>query len=304
MREEPLPANPNCVSFATDAGSLFSGRSWAELQQLAIAVGGPFHDASQLPTLAGYAWRVALDRKNERSSQGQLFFVFDGPATSAHLDQLESAAGTCGVGFGAATVERAPPNGAAAVYLFGGRAHGVWSKDEAAGEPQMRKLVVTPSHVSVRVAPTTVRLSDSVPDDQLVDLPQVIGIPAPYSESERELERMRIAFALRWIDRIVRADGVVRDDEQSFVRDLFPEELLRRLGLDEASAVEEYFTEACDTLPVHLGHHDKLALVGLFFSACSSDGSIDPREMRVLREGGEALGLSREQVVKYLQRFW
>jgi hypothetical protein len=31
---------------------------------------------------------------------------------------------------------------------------------------------------------------------------------------------------------------------------------------------------------------------------------LDAREMKVLKEAGEALGLTREEVVQYLQRFW
>jgi uncharacterized tellurite resistance protein B-like protein len=300
VREEPLPANPNCVSFATDAGRLFGKRSWADLQRLAIDVGQPFHDECQLPTLVGYAWRVALDRKNERQNQGQLWFVFDGPATSAHLDLLESCAQSTGVGFGPASIERTPATGAPAIYLCGGRPHAVWTVDETAPEPWLRKLQL----LDGRITPVHVSASAASAADRLADLPDLIGVPAPYSEAEREGERMRLAFALRLVDRIVQADGVVRDDEKQFVSNLFPTDLLQRLGLDESAAVDEYFAEACEALPILLGHHDKLALVGLFFSACCSDGSLDAREMRVLKEGGEMLGLSREQVVKYLQRFW
>ena len=53
-----------------------------------------------------------------------------------------------------------------------------------------------------------------------------------------------------------------------------------------------------------LGHHDKLAMIGLFFSACYSDGTLDAREMRVLKDAADALGVERERVVQYLQRFW
>jgi uncharacterized tellurite resistance protein B-like protein len=300
LREEPLPSNPNCVSFTTDAAALFGGRSWASLQQLAISVGGPFHEESRLPTLVGYAWRVALDRKNERLSQGQLWCVFDGPATSAHLDLLEASVAQVGLGFGPATVERTPVSGAASIYLFGGRPHVVWSVDATSPEPWLRKLLL----VDGRVVPVQVPLSQATEEDRVGELPAVIGVPAPYSESEREGERMRIAFAIRLVDRIVRADGVVHDGERRFVVDLFPPDLLQRLGLEHPAAVDEYFEAAKEALPIQLGHHDKLALVGLFFSACASDGSLDAREMRVLKEGGEMLGLSREQVVKYLRRFW
>ena len=115
---------------------------------------------------------------------------------------------------------------------------------------------------------------------------------------------MRLAFALQFTRRIVEADGVVREREAEFFDAVFPRDLVLRLGLDDASTQAEYFDAARVELPRTLGHHDKLGLVGLFFSACFSDGSLDAREMRILKDAGEALGLTREQVVKYLRRFW
>jgi uncharacterized tellurite resistance protein B-like protein len=297
------------VSFAADARGLFGARTWAELQQLAIDVGAPFHDEAHLPTVVGYAWRVALDRKNVRQSQGVMWFVFDGPATSAHLDLLEAAARRVGAGFGPATVERTPANGAPSIYLFDGRPHVVWSTEpeiddggppRQSAEPWLRKLILADG----RISPVLVWSSVATDDERLPGLPAVVGVPAPYTDSEREVERMRLAFALRFVDRIVAADGVVRDDERAFVSNVFPPDLLERLGLTEAPVVEEYFDEARESLPVVLGHHDKLALVGLFFSACASDGQLDAREMRILKEGGELLGLTRDEVVNYLRRLW
>jgi uncharacterized tellurite resistance protein B-like protein len=85
---------------------------------------------------------------------------------------------------------------------------------------------------------------------------------------------------------------------------VFPDDLMARLGLEDDAACDEYLQAAYEELPALLGYHDKLGLIGLFFSACYSDGSLDAREMRVLKEAGEALGLTREEVVKYLRRFW
>ena len=45
-------------------------------------------------------------------------------------------------------------------------------------------------------------------------------------------------------------------------------------------------------------------MIGLFFSACYSDGALDAREMRVLREAGESLGMETRDVARYLERFW
>ena len=115
---------------------------------------------------------------------------------------------------------------------------------------------------------------------------------------------MRLAFAMHFCDRVVRADGVVHVEEAEFVANVFPADLVRRLGLDAEATRAEHLRAALEVLPQRLGHHDKLGLVGLLFSACYSDGTLDAREMRVLKEAGEALGLTKEHVVKYLRRFW
>ena len=299
-REQVLSANPNCVSFATDAATLFEGRTWSELQQLAALVVGPFHAASGLVTQVGFGWRIALDRKNTRHTQGTLYFVFDGPATSGHLDTLEFAVQALDKGFGHATIERVPANGALAVIAADGGCCAVWTRDVTGGEPWVRRL----ESIDGRVRAVVTDAADLGPNDVWDGIGQVIGIPPTYGVAEQEAERMRLAFALWFTDRIVEADGVVQASEVEFVESLFPSDLLERLGLDELSMREEYFVAARELLPVQLGHHDKLGLIGLFFSACYSDGTLDAREMRVLKEAGEMLGLTKEEVVKYLRRFW
>jgi uncharacterized tellurite resistance protein B-like protein len=299
-RDQVLSANPNCVSFATDAPSLLDGKSWSELQQLAAAVVGPFHAASGLATQVGYAWRISLDRKNERRTQATLYFVFDGPATSGHLDTLELAVHGLGKGFGPGTIERVPANGALAVIAVDGACSGVWARDVTGGDPWVRKLDWSEG----RIRPVVIDADALGPNDVWGGIEHVVGVPPRYGIAEQEAERMRLAFALYFTDRIVRADGVVREGETEFVDSLFPPDLLERLGLDETPVREEYFAAARELLPSQLGHHDKLGLIGLFFSACYSDGTLDAREMRVLKEAGEMLGLTREEVVKYLGRFW
>lgn len=299
-REQALSANPNCVSFATDAATLLDGKTWSELQQLAASIVRPFHEASGFVIQVGFAWRIALDRKNVRHTQGTLYFVFDGPATSANLDTLEAAVQALDKGFSQPTIERVPANGALAVIAVDGACHGIWTRDVTGGEPWIRKLESSEG----RVRPVVVDAADIGPNDGWSGIAHVIGTAPVYGVAEQEGERMRLAFALWFIDRIVHADGVVHAAEAEFVDSLFPSDLIERLGLDELSMREEYFIAAKELLPVQLGHHDKLALIGLFFSACYSDGTLDAREMRVLKEAGEVLGLSREEVVKYLRRFW
>ncbi len=300
-RVEPLPVNVNCVGYAAEADAILTGRSWADVVRLAAKAAGPFHAACGLPVLAGYGWRVALDRKNRRSTQVTLYFVLDGPATAQHIDLLDSLVAGVHPSFQPGTVDRTPVHGAPVLLGVGGVLHGVWCRDEGgAGDHWIRKLVLR----SGRVVPELVTRAAVGADDHCAELPQVIGTPGAHGEAEREAERMRIAFARHFSRRIVEADGEVRDAEAEFLGTVFPPDLLSWLGFDEPGVEAEYLAAASEVLAGQLGHHDKLGLVGLLFSLSTSDGSLDAREMRVLREAGDLLGLSREAVVKYLRRFW
>lgn len=297
MPERVLPANPNCVSFVVEATAEVAGRPWAEALRSAARAGLPFHAASGLPCMVGLSWRAQLDRKNRRHLHVQQYFVFDGPATSAHLDALERSVCAEVPGFGAGSIERVPVTGVSALLVRDGVAHALVLR--SGGRLAVRHLAFRDG----KVQPEEVDL-DAAGDLLPLEMPRVVGIAPAYGEAERESERMRLAFALHFARRIVEADGVVRPDEEEFLRAVFPSDLVTRLGLDDVAVRDEYFDAAREALAVQLGHHDKLGLVGLFFSACYSDGSLDAREMRVLREAGELLGLTREEVVKYLRRFW
>ena len=45
-------------------------------------------------------------------------------------------------------------------------------------------------------------------------------------------------------------------------------------------------------------------MLSIFYAACYADGRLEVRELRVLREAAEALGLGREEVMRYLERLW
>lgn len=310
MHQRPLPTNPNCVSFTADAAPLFSTRSWGELQEIAARIALSFFRLCRLPVLAGYSWRVAMDRKNEQQLQGQLYFVFDGPATSEHLDALEGAVLVADLGFGPATVERVPLTGAPAALAVDGHCYAPWSLEpvdagggeepQPAAEPWARQLGWSDG----RVRPRVLYRSQAGPTDQAGHLEAVIGVAPPYTEAEQNAERMRLAFARRVVEQILSAASPLNAEKHQFLDHLFPVDLLVRLGLANAEVVNEYYDAAREVLPFTLGHHDKLALVGVFFSTCCREGTLDAREMRALREGGEMLGLTRDQVVKYLRRFW
>ena len=115
---------------------------------------------------------------------------------------------------------------------------------------------------------------------------------------------MKLAFARHYSELIVRADGEVARDEADFLASVFPRELMEQFGLHTDEEVRRSHEEACKQLPVLLGHHEKLGLVGLFFSASHSDGQVSAVEMKVLKEAATILGLEGHEVVDYLARIW
>jgi uncharacterized tellurite resistance protein B-like protein len=299
-REQPLPVNVNCICYPAEATSILEGRSWADTVRLAARAVGAFHAVCRMPVLAGFGWRVALDRKNRRTTQLTMYFVLDGPATAQHLDTLEQFVRSAHPAFGDGNIERVPVHGVPVVVATDGRLDALWGRDRATGEPWIRKLVSAEG----TVVPRIVSWSSVAADDVCPELPQAFAVTGAYGEADREAERMRLAFARHFSQRIVEADGELRVGETEFLANVFPPDLVQRLGLDEMGVEAEYLAAAREALPGQLGHHDKLGLVGLLFSACYADGNLDAREMRVLREASESLGLPRESVVKYLRRFW
>lgn len=296
--EIPIPSNPNAVVFATDAARLFHERSWPAMQALAAKVALPVSESSGLPVLVGFAWRAMLDRKNRTQLQGLLYAMMDGPLTREQLAALELSVEDLDLGFCAPCIERMPPTAAHAVLAAEGRSYGLLFWEEG-GNPAIRALSLEGGRVVASHTPV-----EDTTDGTIGELPHAIAIPSPYGPEEQESERMRLSYALGITERIIAADGKVDPEETAWVVELFPPDLLARLGLSDPAVRAEYFEAARTTLPSSLGHHDKLALVGLFFSACFSDGRVDAREMRVLKDAAEQLGLTKEEVVKYLQRFW
>lgn len=290
----PLPANPNAVVFAAPASVVFDRRSWSKILELARGPLMSLHLVCELPVLAGYGWRVGLDRKNRRTLNLTLYFAVDGAVSPEHLDGLDRAMAHNPIRWSTSHIERIPANGVAALLARDGEAHLVCTAD---ANPSVRCITLEDGAVAVTE-------TDASPIAETLDMDLVVGTSAPYSDVDREMERMRLAFAHTFALRIVEADGVVHAGEERFMLEVFRPEVMERLGLTDPKALAANLERALAELPERLGYHDKLALIGLFFSACYSDGTVDAREMRVLKDAADALGVERERVVNYLQRFW
>ncbi len=294
--EVDLPTNPNCLLFAADATDVLVGRPWADVQRIAARALRKFHDASGLVASAAFSWRVNLDRMNRRHTQVTMIFVIDGPATAEQLQIIEDVAANSAVYWTQSSIERIPANAIQSLVARDGRLYQLWSKTEDGCFAYQLML-----HGA------SVRLHRASPDRVRADtfLPSVThAVGHAVLPADRELECMRLAFAQHFARKVIEADGRILPDEEEFMASVFPTDVMRELGVDDRANRERALVKGLRRLPEKLGHHDKLALVGLLFSACFSDGNLDAREMKVLKEAGERLGLTREEVVKYLQRFW
>lgn len=293
-----LPTNPNAVVFTASAAELFHGRDWPAICRFAAQGLVEFDGASGLGGVAGYSWRTRIDRKNNRIPQVLAAFIFDGPATSRHMKVLEDAMRHAAIGWSIAHIERVPEKLALAVMIRDGLLHHLW--EGTAEQPVFKDLVFSKGNVLLRERAA----ADCVEADFLPGVRHVRAVQPTFEDHDADLERMRLVFAQHFAKRIVEADGRIRDEELVFLDSVFPRHLMRKLQVADAASADAWFQRSCSELPSRLGHHDKLAMVGLFFSASYSDGSLDAREMRVLREAGEALGLTRHEVARYLERFW
>lgn len=293
-----LPMNPNGVVFLADAETVLGGRSPREVLELGRIGLEALYQESGLSAAFALAWRVAIDRKNERRPQVMVVFVFDGPATKGHLAALEASMRNSVVPWSPAQIERMPQNRALGLMRLDGRLLQLWESSDRG--PVVRDLVLSERGVSIRErGPQEVDHSDFP-----VSVRHMLARPPRFEDHDADLERMRLVFARHFANLIVEADGRIREEELVFLDTVFPNSLMRQLDLNDDLEIEAWLDRAFKELPHALGHHDKLAMIGLFFSACYSDGALDAREMRVLREAGESLGMETRDVARYLERFW
>ena len=122
----------------------------------------------------------------------------------------------------------------------------------------------------------------------------------PASPHPLHKDRLKVAFAIKISEMIVKADGVIQPSEKEFLEEAFPAEMLAALGLEDPAEYETLRNLALDELPDLLDREEKLMLVGLFLAVCESDSEIDVRELEVLALAADQLGLPFEDVIGYL----
>ncbi len=300
-----LPSNPNCVLFTADAEALFTRRTQGQLMRETMTLAAPMHGQSGLPVLVGLGWRTVTDRRNQRSVLGTLFFVFDGPATADDLDRLERSVFDSAQTWEGSSIERVPSEVVWAGVWVDGRPHLVVEPDHHSGDGRgsYRRWYVRGFTWDARYDPPVGVVAIDAESEDLPPWQRITPGAAAYSRAEEDVERMRLAFALHHALRILHTTNSPSAD-RAYFDELFPPDLIERLQLHDPARRHAVVVDAQRILPNVLGHHDKLAMVGLLYSVCFSDGPLGAAQMRALRDAAHELGVTNDQVVQYLQRLW
>ena len=117
-----------------------------------------------------------------------------------------------------------------------------------------------------------------------------------------DIDRMKVAFAIKISDMVVQADGVVRTSEEAILEEMFPSSLLVCLGLDYTSTLVQFGTRGFLELKDLLTHKEKLELIEFFFAFCDADADVHPRELEVVVMAADRLGIDFDEVHHTLQK--
>lgn len=225
-------------------------------------------------------------------------FVFDGPATQDDLTLIETAVARSRLPWSKGAMESMQPDAFPTLIVKSGKMYQLWSLVEDI--PRCLRLEFRGERLAV-VGETE---ESAKPSMFLPYVKHVIAARRTVKDEDWRMERMRIVFAHHFSKAIIEADGVVHPDEKDFLARVFPADVMRQMGVDGEEAYATALEEAFEQLSAVLGHHDKLAMVGLFFGACHSDGNLAATEMKILKQAASALGVEGTEVVRYLTKLW
>ena len=294
-----LPSSREAVSFSVDVQRLprdFDGL-WHHLLRVVSASAEGFASNSGEDVLAWLDITRWWNRQKQPTVLLALYFCTDGRVTAEQLQAFEPSLAASGIPWSVDGVMHRPRSARPVLAVVGGAPHRVWVPREeghVANSLAIGESIEWHTH------------GESEPDDGRF-LGQFVHSPGQLSQqgssARAHIERMKFCYAHSVAMRIIEADGVLDEGELEFLRQRFPGERLVELGL-EGPAGAAVLEEARATLRDLLGYHEKLGMLSIFYAACYADGRLEVRELRVLREAAEALGLGREEVMRYLERLW
>lgn len=295
--EIALPTNPNCVLFACASHPALAD-GWLALQRLMWTALERFYSSSGIDCVGYFGRRSWLDRRNHTIDQVVAMFVFDGPATQADLQLIDGVFKASPLPWSKGAMESMQQDAFPSLCVKSGKMYQLWSLVDDV--PRCLRLEYKGERLAV-VGETEASATTSM---FLPYLKHVVAGRRSISEEDWRMERMRIVFAHDVSRRIIEADGIVHDDEREFLARVFPADIMRQVGVEDPADYAAALAEALEQLPGLLGHHDKLAMIGLFFSVCHSDGNLAADEMKVLKEAATLLGVPGSEVVTYLTKLW
>jgi uncharacterized tellurite resistance protein B-like protein len=117
---------------------------------------------------------------------------------------------------------------------------------------------------------------------------------------------MVLAFGFETARAIVQADGRTASSEIERVDRRFSRSRLKERGLldEEGRPTASFgaaYNLALSRLKTLLNDDEKLELAEAFFAICQADSAVDPLEVRVIADAMRVLGVSREQLARYMR---
>lgn len=287
------------VSYSLDTSKLprsFDGL-WEHILRVLGASLRNFHKQSGADALCSLDLTQWWDRSKQPTLLLAVYFSTDARASRDDLAAFEPALAGSGLAWSVDGVMKRPRTARPVLAIVDGELVQVWLRRPdgvVAYGLAFAEQVGWRRHVAEQAEPM----------DFLAEAGHAVcRLATPNPDERRRVERLKLVFAHSVATRIVQADGVIDDGEQQFLTERFPEQRLAELGVD-GDARAAVLAEAEQQLAGLLGHHEKLGLLSTFYAACYADGRLEVRELRVLKEAAEVLGLDRSEVSAYLQRLW
>lgn len=292
-----LPTTRECVAFSADSKVVMAGPgAWRDLQQLIALALQTFSAAADATAACWLDDQAYTDAEGARKTLITAYFGTDAAVSREHLASF-------GVPFlrdghwSDDGVHRWPDAAFPTLAIRESQLWQLWDDDGSEAG------VFAISGIGARVSRVRRRFSQLADKDFLAGVRHAVAIvPRVDPERHRQKRQLSTAFALATVRRIVDADGVVSDSEKEFLANLFTAEELAALWLDDDAMVDALARDAVKLLAPLLGHHEKLALLSLFYAASYADGRVEVRELKVLKEAAATLGLDPREVVAQLKR--
>ena len=123
-----------------------------------------------------------------------------------------------------------------------------------------------------------------------------------YPPKTESLFRMKYAFAYHIVHQVLGESPQLSPEEQAFIDEQFPTELLKVLNIDDPDERQSLFDRASTELPQRMTVEERLELVGMFFAASSLNGEMLFQEFSILTVAAEFLEVPLDLMTSYIDQ--